>query len=275
MTKDKLSRKSDLFLCKLSRLSYERPMNFVKHLYLLKYPVPIFNVAFGTKASSAKTMMKYDNSDIMEVFYIRTQNFVYGYFIIINKILYIVFRGTRNLINMLTFIKYDISDSGFHNGYIKSFEQNIEPSLFKYIDKIKHRFKRVVLTGHSAGAVYASIAAYKMALRGFKPEFVGFGCPRFCTKEVMKDIKKRVKIRYYVNDGDIITRLPLGNYVETPIYKKMKCDFLIGSIYNYSKCHRTYLDVIFDNMSLVSVFHKVFVYKEDKTKHKTIKLRLG
>ena len=275
MTKEKLSRKSDLFLCKLSRLSYERPMNFVRHLYLLKYPVPLFNVAFGTKASSADTMMKYDNSDIMEVFYIRTQNYVYGYFIIINKILYIVFRGTRSLINILTFIKYGISDSGFHDGYIRSFEKNIESSFFKYIDKIRHKFKRVVLTGHSAGAVYSSIAAYKMAQKGFKPELVGFGCPRFCTKEIMKYIKKRVKIRYYVNDGDIITRLPLGNYVETPIYKKMKCSLILNTIPNYSKCHRTYLDIIFDNMSLISVFHKVFIYKEDKTKHKTIKLRLG
>lgn len=275
MGKDKVNRKSDLFLAKLSRLGYERPMNFVKHLYMLKYPVSVFNAAFSTKKISADTKMNYNNTDIKEVFYLRTQNYVYGYFIIINKILYIVFRGTRNLINMLTFIKYDISDDGFHNGYIKSFEQNIESSLFKYIAKIRHRFKRVVLTGHSAGAVYSSIAAYKLALEGFKPEFVGFGCPRFCTKEIMKDIKKKVNVRYYVNDGDIITKLPFGNYVPPPIYKKIKCKYILNTIPSLSKCHHRYLGVIYNNIPLLAIFHKVFVYKEDKTKHKTIKLRMG
>ena len=91
----KLNRKSDIFLVKLSRLSYERPMNFVKHLYLLKYSVPLFNLAFETKKSVYNTQLKYPDSDIKEVFYLRTQNFLYGYFIIINKILYIVFRGTK------------------------------------------------------------------------------------------------------------------------------------------------------------------------------------
>ena len=45
----KLNRKSDIFLVKLSRLSYERSMTFVRHLYLLKYTVPLFNLAFETK----------------------------------------------------------------------------------------------------------------------------------------------------------------------------------------------------------------------------------
>ena len=271
----KLNRKSDLFLAKLCRLSYERPMSFVKHMYLLKYPVPIFNLAFNSKNSSFKTRKTYDNDDIKEVFYLRTQNFVYGYFIIINKILYIVFRGTRNLINMLTFIKYNISDSGFHEGYIKSFEKNIEQSFFKYIDQIKNKFKRIVLTGHSAGAVYSTIAAYKLGLRGYKPELVGFGCPRFCTKTIMTNIKKTVKLRYYVNDGDIITKLPFGKYVKTPIYKKYKCDYILDSIPNYSKCHCVYMGVIFNNIPLLMIFHKIFIYSDDKTKHKTIKLRMG
>ena len=119
-----------------------------------------------------------------------------------------------------------------------------------------------------AGAIYDN----KLRLLSQAPSLPLFmGTLNFCIEEAVKGIGGEEKL----NDGDIITRLPLGNYVETPIYKKMKCDFLIGSIHNYSKCHRTYLDVIFDNMSLVSVFHKVFVYKEDKTKHKTIKLRLG
>ena len=90
----------------------------------------------------------------------------------------------------------------------------------------------------------------------------------------MNDIKKKVKIRYYINDGDIITDLPLGNYVRTPIYKKMKCEQILDSIPNYSKCHRVYLNVIFNNMSLIKVFHKIFIYKNDKTKHKTT-LRKG
>jgi len=274
MPSSKLNRKSDLYLAKLSRLSYERPMNFVKHLYLLRYSVPIFNLALGSKKSSSNTKMSYNKDDIKEIYYLRTQNFVYGYFIIINKILYIVFRGTRSLINVLTFIKYNISDSGFHEGYINSFESNIEPSFFKNIDRLKNRFKRIVLTGHSAGAVYSTIAAYKLGQKGYKPELVGFGCPRFCTKEVMTDIKKKVKLRYYVNDGDIITKLPLGNYVQTPIYRKHKCDYILNTIPNYSKCHRLYLNIIFDNISLFKIFHKIFIYKNDKTKHKTIKLRL-
>jgi len=271
----KLNRKSDLFLAKLSRLSYERPMTFVRHLYLLKYPIPVFNLAFSTKKSVQNTKMKYPNNDIKEIFYLRTRNFVYGYFIIINKILYIVFRGTRNIINMLTFVKYDISDSGFHEGYIKSFENNIEPSFFKYIDKIKDKFKRIILTGHSAGAVYSTIAAYKLGQNGYKPELIGFGCPRFCTKEIMNDIKNKVKLRYYVNDGDIITDLPMGKYVRTPVYKRMKCDKILGTVPDYSTCHRIYLGVIFNNMSLIAVFHKIFVYRNNKTKHKTIKLRMG
>jgi len=270
----KLNRKSDLYLAKLSRLSYERPMNFVKHLYLLRYSVPLFNLAFGTKKSSSNTQMTYNKDDIKEIYYLRTRNFVYGYFIIVNKILYVVFRGTRSLINLLTFIKYNISDNGFHEGYINSFESNIAPSFFKYIDRVKGKFKRIVLTGHSAGAVYSTIAAYKLGLRGYKPELVGFGCPRFCTKDVMRDIKKKVKLRYYVNDGDIIPKLPLGNYVRLPIYRTLKCDYILDTIPNYSKCHRVYLDIVFDNMSLFHIFHKIFVYKTDKTKHKTIKLRL-
>lgn len=270
----KLNRKSDLFLVKLSRLSYERPMNFIKHLYLLTYPIPIFNLVFSSTNSVRKTKMTYPDNDIKEVFYLRSKNFVYGYFIIINKILYIVFRGTRNLINMLTFVKYNISDNGFHEGYINSFEQNIEPSFFKYIDKIKDKFKRIVLTGHSAGAVYSTIAAYKLGLRGYKPVLVGFGCPRFCTREIMNDIKKKVKLRYYVNDGDIVTKLPLGNYVHPPIYKTFKCHHILNTIPNYSKCHCMYMGLIFNNMPLLLIFHKIFVYKNDKTKHKTIKLRL-
>ena len=271
----KSNRKSDLFLAKLSRLAYERPMTFVRHLYLLKYSVPLFNLAFSSENSVTKTKLKYPESDIKEVFYLRTKNFVYGYFIIINKILYIVFRGTRSILNIISFVNYNISDSGFHEGYIKSFERNIESSFFTYIDKIKDRFKRIVLTGHSAGAVYSTIAAYKLAHQGYKPEIVGFGCPRFCTKEVMTDLKKKVKLRYYVNDGDIIPKLPLGNYADPPIYKKMKCGYILNTIHNYSRCHREYLDVIFDKISLHGIMHKIFIYKEDKTKHKTIKLRMG
>ena len=83
---------------------------------------------------------------------------------------------------MLTFIKYNISESGFHEGYINSFEKNIEPSFFKYIEKIKDKFKRIVLTGHSAGAVYSTIAAYKLSQHGYNPELVGFDVRVFVQK---------------------------------------------------------------------------------------------
>ena len=268
----KLNRKSDLFLVKLSRLSYERPMSFVKHLYLLDYPVSIFNIAFQTSYSTEESELKYKKGDIKEVFYLRTKNFVYGYFIIINKILYIVFRGTRNLINTLTFVYYNISESGFHEGYINSFEQNIEPSFLKYINKIRHKFKRIILTGHSAGAAYSSIAAYKLAMNGFKPEVVGFGCPRFCTKEILNKMKKTIKLRYYANNGDIITKLPLGNYAKLPIYKKHKCDHFLNTL-PLPSCHTLYLGVILNNIPLNYIIHKLFVYRSDKTKSKSIKLK--
>ena len=270
----KLNRKSDLFLVKLSRLSYERPMNFVKHLYLLKYPVPLFNLAFQSSNSVNKTKMNYDDNDIKQVFYLRTQNYVYGYFIIINKILYIVFRGTRSIINWITNLTYDITDHGFHQGYINSFEKNIEPSFFKYLNKIKHKFSRIILTGHSAGAVYSAIASYKLGLQGYKPELIGFGCPRFCTKKTMRQFKKLVKMRFYVNDGDIIPKRPLGNFANNPIYKKMKCDYILDTIPAYIKCHANYLGIVFNGQKYYRMFHKVFVYRDNKTKYKTMKLKL-
>lgn len=272
--KNNIKRKSDIFLCKLSRLSYERPMTFIKHLYLLNYPIPIFNLALKSQNSKNKTQLTYKDKDIKEVFYLRTQNYVYGYFIIINKILYIVFRGTRSLINWITNLTYDITEHGFHKGYINSFENNIESSFFKYIDKIKDKFKRIVLTGHSAGAVYSGIASYKLALKGYNPELIGFGCPRFCTYKMMKNIKKIVKHRFYINDNDLVPKRPLGNFANNPIYKKMKCEKLIFTVPDYINCHSIYLNIIFNNRTLQGMLHKVFIYKENKTKHKTIKLKL-
>ena len=55
----------------------------------------------------------------------------------------------------------------------------------------------------------------------------------------------------------------------------MKCPYILNTIHNYSKCHRVYLDVIYDNIPFYEIMHKILVYKEDKTKHKTIKLRMG
>ena len=278
-------QKSDLYLAMLSRLAYERPMSFTTHLHLLNYPLEVFNLSLRNQYSKNKTALKYFEKNISNVFYIRTGNYVYGYFIIINNILYIVFRGSKSVLNWITNLTYEPSskkynkkyEKGFHNGYIKSYEQFIEKDVFKYLVKNRNKYSKIVLTGHSAGAAYSAITAYKIAyfkkIKLPKSEIIGFGCPRFCDHNLMKDFNKKVTNRFYVNDGDLVTKRPLGDFADYKVYKKMKCGRILYRFPDLIDCHNIYLGVDFINKTLDNLFRKVFLLKINKTKHKTIKLK--
>ena len=70
---------------------------------------------------------------------------------------------------------------------------------------------------------------------------------------------KKVKIRYYINEGDLVTKLPASKFANIPIYKKFKCDYIL-------RCHHIYLDIVFDNIPLTEIMHKLlYIKKINKT----------
>ncbi|RNA41816.1 hypothetical protein BpHYR1_039008 [Brachionus plicatilis] len=143
-----------------------------------------------------------------------------------NNKLYICFRGTRNLKDLLVdakgFPKISDINGRFHNGFYNRAQK--VPKLY-FIEKLEQGYE-LILTGHGLGAaVSANIAIHFLLYRldisqkyAKKIIFIGFGCPSIADIYFKRNVENfNENFIFIKNENDIVVELL--EYISHFIYK--------------------------------------------------------
>lgn len=129
-----------------------------------------------------------------------------------DDVVYIVFRGTSSIQDMLQDLKIDRLHPEFlpyckvHKGALEQYLAIREYVLNLYLKK-----QKIIFTGHSLGAMLATIASldYSYNFKG-DASCITFGSPRVGDKRFCKHFKTNVKTSYRcVFNNDIISYTPI------------------------------------------------------------------
>jgi len=134
----------------------------------------------------------------------------------------VVFRGTSNIQQLGYSLHLWENHENIHEGYFRYTQECKELMLSLNLDMRN----KVVLTGHSIGAISAVLIANELNLDA---EVVLFGSPKLTTMDFKQIINnnKKLDIYNYVNDKDVVAKFPFVYYdhVTDPIYLKSKKEF--------------------------------------------------
>lgn len=131
----------------------------------------------------------------------------------------VAFRGSKTLANWIANLKFARVDSPFkechncmvHKGFLDDYN-SIAVELFRVINDIRAKtgIKRVLVTGHSLGAVLALLTAVDLVIHdGFaEPVLYAFGLPRVGNEEFEKFANSKAAGFRVVHQNDIVPQLP-------------------------------------------------------------------
>lgn len=139
-----------------------------------------------------------------------------------NRDLIIVFRGTQpsqyadikaDLNFEMALTKYSKS-AKVHEGFRKSVDR-LWPLIISNLSKYKGN-RNIWCTGHSLGGAMATLMSYYMCKEHIIPipsAVFTYGCPKVGNKNFINDLQGyKIPHFRFVNNADIITRLPPGDY---------------------------------------------------------------
>ncbi len=134
----------------------------------------------------------------------------------------VVFRGTSNIKQLGYSLHLWENNENIHDGYFRYTQECKEMMLSLNLDMRR----RMVLTGHSIGAISAVLIANELNLNA---EVVLFGSPKLTTidfKEIISE-NENLDIYNYVNEKDVIAKYPFVYYdhVKDPIYLQSSKQF--------------------------------------------------
>ena len=137
--------------------------------------------------------------------------------------LIIAFAGTdewEDVMDDIKISKFETDYGKIHSGFLLAWND-----LSKFVSKTLHKFdltnKEIFITGHSLGGAIALLCAVNILYKILVERVVTFGCPRVGNKAWMNAYKSLTfhKTIRYVNNQDVITRVPIFNYYHVGITK--------------------------------------------------------
>jgi predicted lipase len=151
----------------------------------------------------------YDNvSNQQSISHSKLNSVLFMDIIMDHNTVYAVFRGTKNISNILTNVNIrlvNIDDNvKVHSGFYKRYQQ-ISEVLFSSLAHLKK--KSIVCCGHSMGAAIATIAAYNLAQSKYKVKLYTFGSPQVGNIYFKAKMAKLVPLSWrFVNSNDVVVR---------------------------------------------------------------------
>lgn len=129
------------------------------------------------------------------------------------KSLYIIFRGTDSLRDMMVDMNITRENTGFgkiHQGFLNSWVA-VRHEVISRVFKDDCVYNTVKFFGHSYGGALANIAAvYIGSLTEKKIHCQTFGCPRVGDNEFCRSSRKYIDIhKRFIDKGDPIIHLPM------------------------------------------------------------------
>tara|TARA_R110001592_G_scaffold265951_2_gene531579 strand:- start:9889 stop:10533 length:645 start_codon:yes stop_codon:yes gene_type:complete len=130
------------------------------------------------------------------------------------KTVYVSFRGTnnvRNIVSDVRFIPWYSKRFGWtHKGFLTSFRK-LKPSLSRVILKYYQPGYRIIFTGHSLGAAVSQLAVVWAAhhFPNLSVSCITFASPKVGYSSFGNRIKKLFHLRVY-NPDDPVTMIPPG-----------------------------------------------------------------
>ena len=178
-----------------------------EHLMSAKFCKSVYNDTF---LRSCEEFIDHPNTDVQVGI------------IIEGSTLIICFRGSDNIVDWKNNFRFDRSEfphgskRRYHTGFLLQY-LSVKHELIEKIERVlsNHRIDldKIIFTGHSAGG-QCTIAAYDLMefvrdKHGLELQVVTFGSPRLCNSEFEEHFESSIDCTRYVNDRDIITRLPM------------------------------------------------------------------
>jgi len=156
-----------------------------------------------------------------------------------DKTLFIVGRGSDEKNDWLHNIQFHMekypfkSNKKFHSGFLLQY-MSIRDKFSGMLEHMieKHDIKKVVLCGHSAASGLVTLAGFDLykQLQNLETEVITFGSPRLSNRQFEKDFESNIKCTRYINDKDMITKLPfkiLGyRHLGNPIWLRNNGKFI-------------------------------------------------
>ena len=132
--------------------------------------------------------------------------------------MYIVFRGSKGLRDWIANMKILKSTTDFgkvHSGFMEAFSV-VREKIFTAMTRARENNKKLYLSGHSLGGALATIAAADSNIKiGSTPieAIYTFGMPKTSNRTAADYINSNFGSRFFrfVNDRDIVTRIPPGS----------------------------------------------------------------
>ena len=139
-------------------------------------------------------------------------------FCVYEETLYIASRGSDHRVDWRHNFQFAMNEypygskKMFHSGFLVQWFSVREEFMNAFNEMIgKHtEINKVVLSGHSAGSSMATLAALEIEkFIDIDIEVVTFGSPRMSNVEFKNDFSSKVNCTRYINDNDIVTKVPL------------------------------------------------------------------
>jgi len=132
--------------------------------------------------------------------------------------MYIVFRGSKGFRDWIANMKIPKSKTGYgkvHSGFMKAFKV-VEEKIFAAMTRARENNQKLYLAGHSLGGALAAIAAADSNSNiGSTPieAIYTYGMPKTSNRTAANYINSNFGSRFFrfVNDRDIVTRIPPGS----------------------------------------------------------------
>ena len=133
-----------------------------------------------------------------------------GLVALLEKVVLLAFRGTKNIGNCLTdadtlFVSKSPYPGRVHSGFVQAIEQ-VWPEVRRLLGA-PSRAMPLWITGHSLGGAMATLASVRLATEGYKVRAVyTYGSPRVGDR-FFRDSYRLANYRF-VNDNDLVPHLP-------------------------------------------------------------------
>lgn len=230
-----------MFSCLRSLLAYEKPQFMTKYFMEQKLYKYLKGENIKELVDIRMNPIFYNGPQIR-----KNRSDVQGYMIYSKKTLYITFRGSNDIQDLLACLDIRTENLGknicIHKGYYRQFKA-IEPDITSDILRISNSFEidKIVFSGHSLGGALATIAApyYNNIFSGSK--YIAchtFGSTSVGNENFVNWFNENVNENYRVEcEYDIIPLLPIHKHVPNNIF--LSEDFVSNEEY-YIK---NYLDL--------------------------------